>query len=154
MTTWNVFKLVCLSCSGGQLIHVGLRFFDPLPASGSTWALFSTINADQRWSTFPVQIVIATKRWNRSDPVFPPRWSTSMVLNKAQSNPKLVRGQRNEALRVLARTCAVPTCNSCTKCVSSPAIIHNCMPDCLPVGYGCINDLATERSYVGSFRRA
>ena len=51
-----------------------------------------------RWSTFPVQIVIASKRWNRSYSVFPPHWSTLMVLNKAQSNPKLVRGQQNEAM--------------------------------------------------------
>ena len=28
--------------------RAGLRFFGPLPASGSTWALFSTINVDQR----------------------------------------------------------------------------------------------------------
>ena len=31
-----------------RLGQTGLRFFDPLPASVSTWALFSTINVDQR----------------------------------------------------------------------------------------------------------
>ena len=29
-------------------LDLGLRFFGSLPASGSTWALFSTINVDQR----------------------------------------------------------------------------------------------------------
>ena len=69
-------------------------FLWPLTSLGFDLGL---VQHHKRWSTFPVQIVIATKRWNRSDSVFPPRWSTFMVLNKAQSNPKLVRGQRNEA---------------------------------------------------------
>ena len=70
-------------------------FLWPLTCLGFDLGL---VQHHKRWSTFPVQIVIATKRWNRSDSVFPPRWSTLMVLNKAQSNPRLVRGKRNVAL--------------------------------------------------------
>ena len=43
------------------------------------------------------------------------------------------------------RVPTVPTFNSCTKCVGSPGIIHDRMPQLSP-GSPCMDDLTTERS--------
>ena len=42
----------------------------------------------------------------------------------------------------------VPTFNSCTKYAGSQGIVHDRIPDChhFP-GYGCMDDLTTERSF-------
>ena len=43
--------------------------------------------------------------------------------------------------------CTGPTCNSCTKCVGSPGIIHDCSPDCNPNFLG-INACITSQLNV------
>ena len=44
--------------------------------------------------------------------------------------------------------CTVPTFNSCTKFAGSPGIIHAACPIATQfTGYGCMDDLTTERSF-------
>ena len=64
----------------------------------SLWFDVGLVQNHERWSTLIQRIPFRLSSQVNVDTVFPPRWSTLMVLNNAQSNTRLNQTKENLAL--------------------------------------------------------